>query len=320
MNTRVFFSLEDAHGQFGPCALSIGNFDGVHIGHQALLEASRLHACTRRLTPAVLTFHPHPAVFVAPQRVPQTICTLEERLDRLALAGAEHILVLPFNQALARFSPQEFVSQILVNALGAKAIFVGENFRFGFRQSGTSKTLEELSAQYDFTTHFIEPVRYRGRTVSSSLIRRYLSEGKVALAGRMLGRCFSLAGPVIGGEGIGSKKTVPTLNRRPREGELVPRGVYVTETLDSATGRRWHSITNAGVRPTFGGSELTVETFLLDPFDGRSPEEIEVSFRHFIRTERTFPDAEALKAQILKDAARAKTYWRRASKAAGLPY
>ena len=318
MNRRVFFSLEEARGQFGPCVLSIGNFDGVHLGHQALLEATRLYGCNGRITPAVLTFHPHPAVFVAPHRVPQTICTLEERLRLLAAAGAERILVLPFNHDLARLGPEEFVSQILVNGLGAKAIFVGENFHFGYRQTGTAQTLAALGEQYHFASHFMKPLSYRGRVVSSSLIRQYLSEGKVSLAARMLGRWFSLAGPVVAGEGIGSKRTVPTLNRQPREGELVPRGVYVTETFEPATGRRWQSITNAGVRPTFGGSELTVETFVLNPLEGKSPEYIQLDFRRFIRAERTFPDAEALKAQILKDAAIAKTYWRRATNCQGL--
>jgi riboflavin kinase/FMN adenylyltransferase len=320
MNERIFFSLEAARGRFGPCALSIGNFDGVHIGHQSLLEAARLYACNSRLSPAALTFHPHPAVFVAPHRVPQTICSLEEKLRLLSAAGAERILVLPFNNDVARLNPEDFVSQILVNGLAAKAIFVGENFHFGHQQAGNARTLDALGGQYHFSCHFIKPISCRGRVVSSSLIRQYLTEGKLSQAGRMLGHWFSLAGPVVGGQGIGSKQTVPTLNRQPREGELVPRGVYVTETFEPATGRRWQSITNAGVRPTFGGSELTIETFVLTPMEGTSPEYIQVDFRRFIRAERAFPDAATLKEQILKDAARARAYWRRASKGTGLPY
>jgi riboflavin kinase / FMN adenylyltransferase len=147
-------------------------------------------------------------------------------------------------------------------------------------------------------------------------VREYLAAGNVARAGRLLGRCFAIEGPIVTGHGVGSKQTVPTLNLRPAAGQLLPRGVYVTETLDLRTGRYWPSITNAGVRPTFGGDDLTIETFLLDSLEGRAPEHIEVRFRRFIRPERQFPTPDALKGQIFKDAARAQAYWRRLSKLA----
>ena len=131
------------------------------------------------------------------------------------------------------------------------------------------------------------------------------------MANRLLGRCFALNGPVVSGHGIGSKQTVPTLNLRPAPDQLVPRGVYITETFEVPAGRRWHSITNAGVRPTFGGEELTVETFLLSPFEEPTPSNIRVEFRRFIRTEQQFPDPQSLKAQILRDVRRAQAYWRR---------
>lgn len=311
MSPRIFFSLEAARGQFGPCALSIGNFDGVHIGHQALLAVAQRYASNLRLSPAVLTFHPHPAVFVAPHRVPEMICGLEERLRRLCAAGAERILVLPFNHDVARLRAEEFVSKIIVEGLAAKAVFVGENFRFGHRRAGGPQTLEQLGERYGFTAHFIKPVKFRGRVVSSSLIRRNLAEGKVSAAGRMLGRCFSLEGAVVSGQGVGTKQTVPTVNLRPVPGQLTPRGVYVTETFETSSGRRWPSITNVGSRPTFGGDELTIETFFLTPLEGRTPEYIQIHFRYYLRTERKFPGADELRTQIMKDVARAKAYWRR---------
>jgi riboflavin kinase/FMN adenylyltransferase len=311
MSSKVFFSLEAARGQFGPCAISIGNFDGVHTGHKALLAVAQRYASNLRVSPAVLTFHPHPAVFVAPDRVPEMICGLEERVSRLRAAGAERIMVLPFNNDLARLTAEEFVAKIVVAGLQAKAVFVGENFRFGYQRGGDSETLERLGHQYGFTAHFIKPVMLRGQMVSSSLIREYLGQGKVSLAGRMLGRCFSLEGGVVAGHGIGSRQTVPTLNLRVAPGLLAPRGVYVTETFEPSTGRRWPSITNAGYRPTFGGDELTVETFLLSPLEAHAPEHIQVHFRRRLREERQFPDAEALKTQIFKDVARAKNYWHR---------
>ncbi len=315
MTPQVYFSLEAAaRGNFGPCSLSIGNFDGVHLGHQALIAAAKRYAANMRIATAVLIFHPHPTVFVAPTRVPLMIVSLEERIRLLLGAGADRVMVLPFNTELARFTPQQFVAQILVQKLRAKGVFVGDNFRFGYQQSGTSATLEQLGRQYEFTSYFLKPVTFRGQVVSSSLIRRYLSEGKVSLAGHLLGRCFSLEGPVIPGQGIGSKQTVPTLNLGTGNGQMVPRGVYVTETEEAVTGRRWQSITNSGVRPTFGGEQLTIETFLLEPLEGKSPERIRVYFRRFLRAEQRFPDAETLKSQILKDVQRAKTYWRRVPK------
>jgi riboflavin kinase/FMN adenylyltransferase len=281
------------------------------MGHQALLAFALRYASNLRVSPAVLTFHPHPAVFVAPHRVPEMICGLEERLRRLTAAGAERILVLPFNHDIARLTADEFVSKIVVKGLQARAVFVGENFRFGYKRAGDPQVLERLGEQYGFTAHFIKPVKFRGRVVSSSLIRENLAEGKVSVAGRMLGRCFSLEGAVVSGHGVGAKQTVPTVNLRPTPGQLTPGGVYVTETFDLASGQCWPSITNVGSRPTFGGDELTIETFFLTPFEGKTPEHIQIHFHFYLRAERKFPSADDLKAQIMKDVARAKSYWRR---------
>lgn len=311
--STVFRSLEEARGRFGPCALAIGNFDGAHIGHQVLIRRATEFAAQTNATPAVLTFDPHPTAIVAPDRVPQMICTLDQRLKLLMRYGAQRILVLPFTPELARLSPQEFIADVLSEALQTKGVFVGDNFRFGYKQAGTPDVLNELGKRYGFTSEFIRPVRCRNETVSSSSIRRYLASGNVARAGRLLGHCFALEGTVIGGHGIGAKQTVPTLNLSPVVNQVTPRGVYITETSDR-TGRRWPSITNVGIRPTFGGEELTIETYLLAPPAGSSPEWIDVQFRHFVRAERRFADAATLKTQILKDVAQAQKYWRRIAK------
>ena len=312
----VFRSLEEAVGRFGPCALAIGNFDGVHVGHQALIRRAVDFAARNHATPAVLTFDPHPTAIVAPERMPQLICSLPQRLKLLSEAGAARILVLPFTPDIARLSPEDFVSRILVAALQTKGVFVGDNFRFGHRQAGTPEMLRTLAGQYGFASEFIHPVCLRHEIVSSSAIRQYLAAGNVSRAGRLLGHCFALEGEIVTGQGIGSKQTVPTLNLRPVPNQVVPRGVYITETFDARSHRRWPSITNAGIRPTFGGEELTIETFLLGPLDEPAPAQIEVRFRRFVRPERRFPDPAALKAQIFKDVARAQTYWRRLSKGA----
>jgi riboflavin kinase / FMN adenylyltransferase len=313
MTPRVFRSAEEARGQFGPCALAIGNFDGVHLGHQALLAETKRQASAKGLAPAVLTFDPHPAVVVAPERTPELICTLEQRLELLAAAGARQILVLPFTHEVARLSPRDFVSQILWNTLETQAVVVGESFRFGHKQAGTAQTLRALGEEFGFVSQFVQPVAWHGEVISSSAVRRYISLGKISRAGRLLGRCFSIAGPVLSGHGVGSKQTVPTLNLRPPNGQIVPRGVYVTETLEAATGQRWQSITNCGVRPTFGGDELTIETYLLTPLKGEPPRSINVWFRRFVRPEHQFPTPELLMSQIIRDVSRARAYWRRVS-------
>lgn len=311
MNARVFRSLEEARGGFGPCALAIGNFDGVHLGHQALLAETKRQATVKNVTPSALTFDPHPAVVVAPERTPELISTVEQRLELLAANGAERILVLPFTQAVAHLSPRDFVSRILCGDLATRAVVVGESFRFGYKQAGTAQSLKALGEEFGFASQFVRPVAWRREIISSSAIRRYLSNGNVSRAARFLGRCFSIDGAVVPGRGVGSRQTVPTLNLRPPLGQIVPRGVYVTETVEPSTARRWESITNCGFRPTFGEHELTIETFLLTPLEGEPPSHIEVRFRRFLRSEQQFPNPEALKAQILRDVARAKAYWRR---------
>ncbi len=300
-----------------PLSLAIGNFDGVHLGHRALIDRTIAFAREQSLTAAVLTFDPHPTVVVAPTRVPAMLISLEERLQLLHRAGIEHVEVLSFDRDTAALSPRGFVSQILVERLNTKAVFVGENFRFGFRKGGTPEVLRELGRELGFEPHFLPPVMLRGEIVSSSAIRQHLTDGRINRANHLLGRCFSLSGPVVSGHGVGSKQTVPTLNLVPSSGQLVPRGVFVTETVDTQDGRRWQSITNAGTRPTFNGEDLTVETFLLTPFEPPTPAGIRVEFRRFLRCERQFPDPAALRDQIMDDIARANSYWRRWSRFSG---
>lgn len=314
--SEVFYSLP-AQG-LGPCALAIGNFDGVHAGHKALLKAMAQYAERRNLPTAALTFDPHPSAIVAPERLPQMICTVSERIELLQQAGAQKVVVLPFTRELSQQTPCEFTEKCLVNGLNARAVFVGENFRFGHKQAGDTAELAKLGSELGFETSLLPPVVIRSEVVSSSRIRRHLRAGEVEIAGRLLDRCFSVRGPVISGHGIGSKQTVPTLNIRPATGLVLPLGVFVTETTDPRTGRRWASITNVGNRPTFGGEEIAIETFLLDAFAGDAPTEIDVRFRHFVRSEKKFETAEALKKQILSDAARAQSYWRRTRRWANL--
>jgi riboflavin kinase / FMN adenylyltransferase len=307
----VFRSLAEATGRFGPCALTIGNFDGVHIGHRQLVREAIEQAQSLNCRSAVLTFHPHPRTVVAPHRTAKLLASIDERLTLLQATGVDQILVLPFTPELANLSAEDFVQQILAQALETKFVVVGDNFRFGHKQGGDPALLALLGAKLGFATRFVPQIRYRGEAVSSTLIREHLQRGEVARAGRLLGRCYGLSGPVVSGHGIGSKQTVPTLNLRPPDEVLPANGVYITEVHDLDNGRHWPSITNIGTRPTFNGDELTIESYLLSPLLGEPPKNIRVDFRRWVRPEQKFSDSTALKAQILRDVGRANTYWRR---------
>ena len=309
----IYRSLSEVPADFGPSALTIGNFDGVHFGHRQILRRLKQLADAHGWKASVLTFDPHPLRVVAPARAPRLMTSPERRADLMREEGIEQVLILPFTPELAQVSPEAFVRRIVVDALGARAVLVGDNFRFGHRHAGDVRLLESLGRELDFTTEVVRAVGCRGRIVSSSGIRELVQAGNVALAGRFLQHPHALEGEVVPGRGVGSKQTVPTLNLAPTS-ELVPgRGVYVTRTTDlDDQSRSWQSITNVGYRPTFGESEqLTVETFLLEALIGPAPRHIRVEFLWRVRDERKFETPEALRAQILRDVAAAQRYFRR---------
>jgi riboflavin kinase/FMN adenylyltransferase len=295
----------------GPCALTIGIFDGVHAGHRELLHRTVATARERGLKAVAMTFHPHPAAVVAPGREPRMLMTLDQRCEAILAEGIDHVYVMEFTTAVAHLTPEEFVAQYIHDGLHVRAILVGEKFCFGRARSGDTATLERLGREAGFTTEFLRKVERRGRIVSSTEIRRAIRNGDVALAGRLLERPYALAGEVVRGQGIGSKQTVPTLNLSTAAEVLPATGVYITRTAEAGTLRRWNSVTNVGNRPTFGGESLTIETYLLDPLEAPTPERIQVEFLHRLRGERKFESPEALKAQILRDVRRAQAFFRR---------
>jgi riboflavin kinase / FMN adenylyltransferase len=312
-------SLAETPLDFGPCAITIGNFDGVHAGHRKILRRVAALAREEGWKAAALTFDPHPAKLLAPANAPRLLTTLEQRTRIMLEQGIDEILILPFTLAVAALTPEEFVRQILVDKLNARAVLVGANFHFGKRAAGDAGTLEQLAGRYSFETDILAQVIWRKRVISSSEIRRLIAAGDVSTACRMLSRPHMLEGAVVRGEGIGSKQTVPTLNLDTKA-EVVPKnGVYVTRTREYDTlGRQprdWPSITNVGFRPTFDGQHRTIETYLLSALDGAPPEEISVEFLHRVRDERKFESPEALKAQILRDVGRAQAYFRRLGEA-----
>ncbi|MGO9010227.1 MAG: riboflavin biosynthesis protein RibF [Bryobacteraceae bacterium] len=309
---RIYRSLEEVPADFGPSALTIGNFDGVHTGHRSILRRLKQIALERGWKPSVLMFDPHPARVVAPRRAPRLMTPPERRASLMALEGIEQALILPFTTDVARLTPEQFARQIVAGRLGARAVLVGDNFRFGHDHAGNVETLRQLGELLGFETEIVPAVTRRGRPVSSSAIRGLLESGRVALAARWLERPYTLEGEVVPGRGIGSRQTVPTLNLS-TAAELIPRtGVYVTRTHDLEAPRAWNSVTNVGYRPTFGdSSQLSIETFLLDPLAGEALRRISVEFLWRVRDERKFTNPEALKARILRDAAAARRYFAR---------
>jgi riboflavin kinase / FMN adenylyltransferase len=308
---RIFRGLVDAACSFGPCALTIGNFDGVHAGHRAILARVNEVARRRGIKPSVLSFYPHPARVLKPGTAPPLMTSHLQKCALMGSSGIEQVMLLRFTPSLALLDPEEFVRRIIVESLKAEVVMVGENFRFGRGQTGDCSVLGLLSRKYGFSFEAI-PFQYcRKSVISSSRIRAAISAGDVSLAARQLGRFYSLTGRVVRGHGVGSTHTVPTLNLRPGVRVLPKVGVYVTQTASLSDQRIWPSITNVGYRPTFNGEELTIETYLLGPIAGLNPSRISVAFLRRLRDERRFETAEELKSQILLDVGRAQIYHRR---------
>jgi riboflavin kinase/FMN adenylyltransferase len=295
--------------------LAIGNFDGIHLGHQAILQAAAARAREIHAVATALTFDPLPQKVLRPETAPLRVTTTEQRLNCFAALGMDAAVVLPFTHDLAKLTPQEFVDQILVRDLQVRAVFVGENFRFGHKQAGNARMLLLLGAERGFDVIILPPVIHKGEVVSSTIIRREIACGDVAHAGRLLGRPFALSGKVVAGTGTGRRFTFPTLNLAPEQELLPARGVYVTRTRFEGESRTRRSVTNIGVRPTFNGSSLSVETHLLEPPGEITPARIEVHFWKRLREEKKFSGPEELRAQIAQDIAKANQFFTRLRRA-----
>jgi riboflavin kinase/FMN adenylyltransferase len=308
----IYRSPAEAAGAFGPSALTIGNFDGVHYGHRQILKRVRALAAAHGWKPGALTFDPHPTRVIAPDRPQRLLTSPLERAELMREEGIEQVLILPFTPEVARLSPEDFARTLLVDALDARAVLVGENFRFGHRQEGDVRVLAELGLRLGFEVEIVPAVSCRGRMVSSSRVRELIESGNVSWAGRFLMRPYAIEGAVVSGRGVGSKQTVPTLNLATSAQVIPGRGVYITRTHEVGGPRQWNSITNGGYRPTFGASDaLSIETFLLGSLDGTTPERIRLEFLRRVRDERQFASPETLRTQILKDVRVAQNYFRR---------
>jgi riboflavin kinase / FMN adenylyltransferase len=315
MAIAKLWSIDEWIARFGPkrkpTFVTIGNFDGVHIGHQAILKRVRAGAHGADRMSAVLTFYPHPAQVLRPAEAPSLLETIDQRVEQLDEAGMDAVLVARFNRELASLSPEEFAETFLTKAMRALAVFVGENFRFGHKQAGDVKMLHELGARLGFVVEIVPPVyaEIAGQSVviSSSAIRGAVREGRMEDAARLLGRPFALAGEIRTGTGVGRKLVVPTLNLATEQETLPKLGVYATET--SVGGAEYRSVTNVGMRPTFDGVKLAIETHLFGFNEDLTTGPMVIRFRTRIRDEEKFSGPEELKQQILRDIETAKQYF-----------
>jgi riboflavin kinase/FMN adenylyltransferase len=325
----TFTSSEAWASRFGKfdqsSVLAIGSFDGIHLGHQAILRSVAARAKTLNAVPTALTFDPSPRKVLRPDTAHPQISTIAQRIAGFSALGLEAAVVLPFTLELSRLTPEEFVQQILLRNLRVRALFVGENFRFGHQQAGDVNLLRRLGAAHGFEVVVLPPVIYRGEVVSSTLIRKEIAEGDVAHAARLLGRPFVLTGEVVSGTGTGRRFTFPTLNLAPEQSLLPRRGVYITRTLVEGETCSRRSVTNIGMRPTFNGSALSIETHVLNAGEPTredaglkpgatltsTPKRIEVRFWERLREEKKFDGPEELRVQIARDIDAANKFFSR---------
>jgi len=285
-------------------AVAIGNFDGVHRGHAALVKAAARARAARGCVVA-LTFDPHPARLVVPERAPATLTTLAQKKELLEALGVEKLAVLPFTRELSVMSAKEFARQALVGALEARSVIVGENFRFGRDREGDVRRLQTLGADLGFDVEVVEPVLHEGRPVSSSRVREALGRGAVEDAQALLGHPFFVDGVVVEGERRGRTLGFPTANLQAENETLPSSGVYAVRCRVS-TGESVPGVANLGHRPTFGGTGPSVEAHLIGFDADLYGSRLRLEFEARLRDEQRFSGPEALVEQIRKDVEQAR--------------
>lgn len=310
---QVFRSLAEIPETMGRSVLAIGNFDGVHRGHKAILAEVRERARAQGAAAVAVTFDPHPVRVLRPEMAPKLITPMPQRLELLAQTGVDATVILPFTEEFSRMPAFEFAEQVLARGLRAVEVHEGESFRFGHGAKAGTEDLIGFGERLGFAVFGHKALRVRGVAVSSSEVRQQVRAGEMGMARALLGRAFSIESTQERGRGVGSRLLVPTINLAGYD-ELTPaNGVYVTRVR---VGSRWfEAVTNCGVRPTFGGESYAIESHVLDfesvELTAETP--VEVCFLNRLREERKFDSAEALKAQIGRDVAQAQRYHRRAS-------
>jgi riboflavin kinase / FMN adenylyltransferase len=294
-----------------PVALTIGNFDGVHLGHQAML--ARLTDAARNLgvAPCVMTFEPHPREFFAPDKAPTRLTSLREKLELLNVAGVERVQICRFNFDFAKTTPDDFISRILQRGLAARWILVGDDFRFGARRGGDFVMLRQAASRCGFEVHAITSVMVDGVRVSSTAVRDALAAGKMAVAERLLGRPYSISGRVVSGERLGRTLGCPTANVQMKHNRPPVSGIFAV-LVHGVEGHALPGVASLGVRPTVAhnarpGLEVHILDFERDIYGSH----LKVEFLHKFRDEEKYADVETLKRQIAIDVENTRVFFSR---------
>jgi riboflavin kinase/FMN adenylyltransferase len=306
---RLFHGTDSA-SIIRPTVLTLGVFDGLHVGHQLIMRTVVERARAARAVPTVLTFDPHPRAVLHPESAPPLLQTFDQKVEAFGVLGLEQIIVIRFTREFAQVRAEDFLREVVRDRLQAKEVYLGRGFAFGHNREGNIELLKKVSGALGFHAEEVPEVRLRGQRVSSSRIRQLLAEGRVNLARRMLGRPYGVEGRVVRGQERGHMLGFPTANLRPQN-RVIPRGgVYVTSTLIEGEWRR--SVTNIGTRPTFETStEPSVETYVMNWSGDLYGDVVRVRFLHRLRDERKFASIDELKRQIEHDLKRAENYFAR---------
>lgn len=304
---KIFHGTENANIA-RPTVLTLGVFDGLHLGHQSIMKTVVDRAKLIGAVPTAITFDPHPRAVLYPESAPPLLQTLDQRLGAFEVLGIEQVIVVRFNREFASQDAELFLRDIVVGRLQAKEVYLGKGFAFGKNRGGNIELMRKLAAEIGFLADEVPEVCLREHRISSSTIRTLLSEGKVNLARRMLGRPYGIEGQIVKGVQRGRTIGFPTANLKPVNRVIPKFGVYATAVLIDGIWRK--AITNVGVRPTFENEvEPSIETFIFD-FDGDLYGDVlRVRFLHRIRDERKFAGIDELKAQINHDSKRALRYF-----------
>jgi riboflavin kinase/FMN adenylyltransferase len=303
-----------------PCALTIGNFDGVHLGHQAMLHELKKEADARGLPTCVMTFSPHPREFFAPSSAPKRISTLRDKLAAIKACGIDRVVILPFNKQLASMSPESFVLDMLVGSLQTKFLLIGDDFKFGAKRAGDFSLLTSLAGQAGYGLADMPSVESNGIRVSSSLVRKALKDGHLDDVATLLGRTYSISGHVIHGAKLGRTLDVPTLNIAFKHQHPAASGIFVVRVF-GLTEKPLQGVANFGIRPALdpsdvNGGRVLLETYCLDwpaalGREGGYGKIIRVELLHKLHDELAYDGLESLKAGISSDIAKATEYFQK---------
>jgi riboflavin kinase/FMN adenylyltransferase len=294
-----------------PTVLTLGVFDGLHLGHQLIMKTVVARAGATGAVPTVITFDPHPRALLHPESAPPLLQTFDQKIEALGALGIEQTIVIQFDQEFAQIRAEDFLRTVIADRLHAKEVYLGCGFAFGHGREGNIDLLRTVSRSLGFLADEVAELRLRGRRVSSSRIRELLQQGQVNLARRMLGRPYGVEGRVVRGEQRGAELGFPTANLQPQNRVIPRKGVYVTAALIDGQWRR--SVTNIGTRPTFGSeNETSVETFVMNWSGDLYGDVVRVRFLHRLREEKKFTSIEELKSQIERDVTQAGNYFERA--------